>query len=172
MTRANDVAYWQRSRRIWDGIYAGIWAVFLLVAAGLLLSACGSSTAPDALPSPSPAPSPEVATVHMLVKISVSQGGQRMTEAGVEANKDFKVSGTATQCLDGNDKQIACPFIPYWRVDQTAGFGANCTRFGNESDNFAIFNCTEPIRDAQFQACALDWDRKELGCDRVNLNIG
>lgn len=138
---------------------------------GLFLFGCSSDTVVSPTSSPSPSPSPESVLTHMIVKQTVSQGGHPITEAGVESNKDFKIAGMA-QCFDGEDKQITCQLIPYWSHQQTAGFGANCTQFGSESDNYTIYNCTQPMRDAQFETCALDWDRHELGCDRVNLNIG
>lgn len=145
----------------------------------LFLTACFENIfGPTTLPSPTTvimaSPSPEAspsATAHIIIKQTVSQNGHPITEAGVEANKDFKVAGTA-QCFDPSDQQIQCPFIPFWKNNQTAGFNANCTFFGSESDNYAIYNCQNPERDAVFETCALDWDKKEVGCDSVHLNIG
>ena len=141
-------------------------AVLCLV---LGLAACtkDSPLGPDPVPSPEPSASPAPQR-EVYVRAEVRQGGVITT--GVEANTDFKVSGTATACyLDG--QKVDCGLIPYWDQFVVGGQDSNCSQFGSLSSNTRTWFCREP-GEVTIRVCALDRDKSQLGCDETVVFVG
>jgi len=144
----------------------------LLVLASSVALAFGCGTNPAAVPSPSPEPSvappPEKLVVVGVTAVQNGKAGITL----VQTNEQFKINATANACyLDRVQVKCDGPLfsIPYWSQKQRGG--ERCEPAGAIDSSSVAYVCRTVGNGREFEACALDFDKREIGCGRWTVDV-
>lgn len=144
---------------------------FGILGVALLAVACGGSNPVAPLvPSPEPSATPGHEKLVVVGVTGVQNGKEGINE--VQAFEQFKIDATANACyLDR--VQVACNgpdfSIPYWSQKQRGG--ERCDPSGAIDSASVAYVCPTVGKGREFEACALDFDKREIGCGRWTINV-
>jgi hypothetical protein len=140
----------------------------LAILLGGLSMACGDSATVTS-PEPSPSAGPQERLVVVAV-VGVQNGSQGVTR--VQAGSEFKINATASRCYVDR-VEVSCTkggfAIPYWSQRQTGG--APCEAQGDINSASVQYVCNSVGPGRAFEACALDFDQKSMGCGTWEMSV-
>jgi len=117
---------------------------------------------------PPPPPPPQRLVIVAVTGVLKGESGATEVPAGV----DFKINATASRCyLD--QVQVDCATagfpIPYWKQRQTGG--SPCPPEGDVNSASVQYVCPDVGSGHAFEACAQDFDQKNIGCGSWTMTV-